>query len=97
MTDWVDGYIARHFDQVSEIGKVLDPVADRLLFFVGLSAILIDGSIPVVVGTAILAARSLVGGTTVVLAALGAQAHRRDLVRQGGYLRQHGRGARLPR
>ena len=28
-TDWVDGYIARHFDQGSEIGKVLDPVADR--------------------------------------------------------------------
>ena len=35
-TDWVDGYIARHFDQVSELGKILDPVADRLLFFVGL-------------------------------------------------------------
>ena len=37
-TDWVDGYIARHFDQVSELGKVLDPVADRLLFFVGVGA-----------------------------------------------------------
>ena len=34
-TDFFDGYIARHFNQISELGKVLDPVADRLLFFVG--------------------------------------------------------------
>ena len=34
ITDWVDGYVARHFDQVSELGKVLDPTADRLLFIV---------------------------------------------------------------
>jgi cardiolipin synthase len=29
-TDWVDGYIARHTGQVSNVGKLLDPVADRL-------------------------------------------------------------------
>ena len=29
-TDWVDGWIARRFDQVSELGKILDPTADRL-------------------------------------------------------------------
>ena len=40
-TDWVDGYIARHFHQVSTLGKVLDPVADRLLFFVGIAGILL--------------------------------------------------------
>ena len=26
ITDWVDGYVARHFDQVSELGKVLDQI-----------------------------------------------------------------------
>ncbi|OAE01328.1 CDP-alcohol phosphatidyltransferase family protein [Arthrobacter sp. OY3WO11] len=29
-TDWVDGYIARRFDQTSKLGRVLDPIADRL-------------------------------------------------------------------
>ena len=34
-TDWVDGYIARHFDQGSELGKILDPIADRVLLIAG--------------------------------------------------------------
>jgi cardiolipin synthase len=29
-TDWLDGYLARRFDQASRLGQVLDPVADRL-------------------------------------------------------------------
>ena len=29
-TDWIDGYLARRLGQVSAIGKVLDPLADRL-------------------------------------------------------------------
>ena len=38
-TDWVDGYAARHLHQVSELGKVLDPTADRLVFIVCVGAI----------------------------------------------------------
>lgn len=29
-TDWVDGYVARRFDQTSRLGRILDPAADRL-------------------------------------------------------------------
>ncbi|MDP9981431.1 cardiolipin synthase [Pseudarthrobacter oxydans] len=29
-TDWVDGYVARRYDQMSNLGRVMDPIADRL-------------------------------------------------------------------
>lgn len=38
LTDWLDGFIARKYDQVTELGKVFDPLADRVLIvFVGVS------------------------------------------------------------
>ena len=64
ITDFLDGYIARHFNQVSDLGKVLDPVADRLLFFVGVGGILIDGSVPAWFAVAVLVREALVAGAT---------------------------------
>ncbi len=61
-TDWVDGYIARRFNQTSEFGKVFDPTVDRLLFIVSVTAIIIDGSIPIWFAIAVLARELLVGG-----------------------------------
>ena len=45
-TDWVDGWIARRFDQTSEVGKILDPTADRLMFLVAVFSMIIDESVP---------------------------------------------------
>lgn len=45
-TDWVDGWLARRFNQVSEFGKMFDPTADRLLFIVAISGIIIKGIPP---------------------------------------------------
>jgi cardiolipin synthase len=53
-TDWVDGYVARRTNQVSELGKILDPVADRLAVGAGLVAVMVRGALPVWAGVAIL-------------------------------------------
>jgi cardiolipin synthase (CMP-forming) len=45
-TDWVDGYIARHTGQVSNLGKVLDPVADRLAIAAALVALVVRDAVP---------------------------------------------------
>lgn len=72
-TDWVDGYVARRFDQVSKLGKVLDPAADRILLGVGVVAILIDGSIPAAVAWLAIVREVLVSIAVLALAALGAK------------------------
>lgn len=65
-TDWVDGYLARRLGQTSEFGKKFDPTVDRLLFMVGIVGILVNDSMPVWFGVAVLAREVLVGGTIAV-------------------------------
>jgi cardiolipin synthase (CMP-forming) len=45
-TDWVDGALARAIGQVSDLGKVLDPVADRLAIAAGLIALVVADAFP---------------------------------------------------
>jgi cardiolipin synthase len=72
-TDWVDGYIARRFNQTSTLGKILDPTADRLMLLVSVAAIIIDGAIPAVVAVLVLFREAAVAIAALVLAAMGAR------------------------
>lgn len=45
-TDWVDGYIARRFNQSSTFGKMYDPTVDRFMLVVAIVAIIVDGAVP---------------------------------------------------
>lgn len=45
VTDYVDGWVARNYDQATNIGKMLDPIADKLLVSATLLLLAADGSI----------------------------------------------------
>jgi len=45
-SDWVDGYLARRLRQVSRLGELLDPLADRLYILATLLALSARGVVP---------------------------------------------------
>jgi CDP-diacylglycerol---glycerol-3-phosphate 3-phosphatidyltransferase len=45
-TDWLDGYVARRFNQVTELGKFLDPLVDKLLVLTPLLSLIELHEIP---------------------------------------------------
>jgi cardiolipin synthase len=45
-TDWVDGWLARRTGQVSRLGQLLDPLADRLLIASVAIALVVQGIVP---------------------------------------------------
>jgi cardiolipin synthase len=59
-TDWVDGVVARRTGQVSELGRILDPLADRLVLAAGLVALMVRGAFPVWAGVAIVARDAII-------------------------------------
>lgn len=46
LTDWLDGFLARHWNQRSRVGQLLDPVADRLYIIAIIASLAIRGIIP---------------------------------------------------
>src|SRR5262249_34949921 len=74
-TDWGDGGIARHFDQGSDLGKILDPTADRVLLVAAAIALLMEGLSTGgdVILWIVLIREVLVAIATIVLAVAGAR------------------------
>jgi len=72
-TDWVDGQLARRMDQVTNLGKILDPTADRVLLATATIGILAVGAVPLAVAVIALSREGLVAVAAVGLAMAGAR------------------------
>ena len=78
VTDWLDGYLARVWDQQSALGRMLDPIADKLLVGTVLILLVHDntidhGTIPAAI--IILCREILVSGLREFLAELNVKVH----------------------
>lgn len=68
-TDWVDGYLARRLDQVTKLGKALDPVADRFMIASAIVVGLIAGIVPPLIGIGLIVREVYMAGVTLTLVA----------------------------
>jgi CDP-diacylglycerol--glycerol-3-phosphate 3-phosphatidyltransferase len=71
VTDAIDGWVARRFDQSSALGKLLDPLADKLLVLGALLMLLDLGRVEVWVVLVLLAREMMITGLRSVAAAEG--------------------------
>jgi cardiolipin synthase len=70
-SDWLDGYLARRLDQVTRLGQMLDPAADRLFILVTLIGLTWREIVPLWVMIAVVARDLVLAGLMPVLARLG--------------------------
>ena len=70
-TDFLDGFIARRFDQVTRLGQMLDPAADRLYILAAVLGLVLRELIPLWFVVAILARDVLLIVVAVVLVGAG--------------------------
>ena len=71
LTDFVDGYIARHYNQTSDFGKFLDPLADKLLVTAAMLIFVQWGRMPAWAVMIVLAREFAVSGLRMVAATGG--------------------------
>ena len=78
-TDWFDGRLARSRGRTSELGSLLDPVADKLLVLTVLIVLIDQGVFPAWMVAAIVARELLVSGLRLAALERGVVLHARDL------------------
>ena len=66
-TDWVDGYVARRFDQITHLGRVLDPLIDRALLATAAVTLLVAGILPWLVAALIIGRDVVLLGSALVI------------------------------
>jgi cardiolipin synthase (CMP-forming) len=66
-SDWIDGYVARRLGQVSRLGELLDPLADRLYILATLLALTVRDVVPWQFTAALLAREAMLIGCLAVL------------------------------
>lgn len=71
ITDFIDGYIARKYNLITDFGKFMDPLADKLLVTAALLILLENGLISAWVVFVILAREFIVTGFRTIAAAKG--------------------------
>lgn len=64
ITDVCDGYIARHFNQISDIGKILDPIADKVLQCIAMLMLCICGNLYWIFAVVIIVKEIYMGATS---------------------------------
>lgn len=70
-TDWLDGYLARKNNQVTNFGKIMDPLADKMLTTAALVCLNATGEVSAWVTIIILAREFIVSGVRIAAASEG--------------------------
>ena len=70
-TDWLDGYLARSRNEVTDFGKFMDPLADKILVCAALICLVELGKLPTWVVLVILAREFIVSGVRMMAASKG--------------------------
>jgi CDP-diacylglycerol--glycerol-3-phosphate 3-phosphatidyltransferase len=69
LTDWLDGHLARSTQQVTTLGKLLDPIADKILLAAGLIPLVGLGRVPAWMAAVLLIREFAVSGLREIAAA----------------------------
>ncbi|MEX1307435.1 MAG: CDP-diacylglycerol--glycerol-3-phosphate 3-phosphatidyltransferase [Eubacteriales bacterium] len=71
LTDLVDGMVARKYNMVTDFGKFMDPIADKLLVLAGIIMLMSVGKVHAVIAFVLIAREMIMSGFRLVAAAKG--------------------------